>query len=610
MTQKEKEIIIQNENLEEASKAVASLFQYESFKDLFMSILSKDYNINKFQKDIQSFTFESEKNNFICEKNTENEITNHKLFHKFILCKNRFDFQLAMADFLINYFIFVKNIKAIDKNEYNKINKIFDIFRIIKNNGLIKDDIQCLIDNGLFQDFYKNNFFLFLLDLRESYLRQVLTFFDFQAYILSNINTANILISTINESLINHIEQKKQINLIRRIISLLSEFFNLLENKNNTTEETTKLKIYKEKILNSLNKEKIFEVYFTSENFISHIDILLNIFLLFPNEIDKKLNFLIMKNDKQIIKALYKFILKNAQKLKNYIEEKTLLALNDIYLENNFKFHYSQYLDGKDRLINIYTRFKENEKIIKILIHNLKEINKKEQAELIENNLYNEQKENELENNNTTDDNNKYFKLPHGFNVYYISGENENCIKESLNILNKIKLTDEYLGIDSEWGTKNFYDLFQENILLNDDNIRTNNDLANIVQISGLNIGFIFDLKSIEKNDELKEKIKLFFSEKKFIGFEFKNDAYKVGEFFRNIIYKNEFIELAKIYQNKKNKKNPELKNIMLELFGKELDKRDQISDWTKRPLLQNQINYGILDAYVLILIYNKLNNI
>ena len=159
MTQKEKEIIIQNENLEEASKAVASLFQYESFKDLFMSILSKDYNINKFQKDIQSFTFESEKNNFICEKNTENEITNHKLFHKFILCKNRFDFQLAMADFLINYFIFVKNIKAIDKNEYNKINKIFDIFRIIKNNGLIKDDIQCLIDNGLFQDFYKNNFF-------------------------------------------------------------------------------------------------------------------------------------------------------------------------------------------------------------------------------------------------------------------------------------------------------------------------------------------------------------------------------------------------------------------------------------------------------------------
>ena len=85
---------------------------------------------------------------------------------------------------------------------------------------------------------------------------------------------------------------------------------------------------------------------------------------------------------------MYKFILKNAQKLKNYIEEKTLLTLNDIYLENNFKFHYSQYLDGKDRLINIYTRFKENEKIIKILIHNLKETNKKEQAELIDNNLY------------------------------------------------------------------------------------------------------------------------------------------------------------------------------------------------------------------------------
>ena len=42
-------------------------------------------------------------------------------------------------------------------------------------------------------------------------------------------------------------------------------------------------------------------------------------------------------------------------------------------------------------------------------------------------------------------------------------------------------------------------------------------------------------------------------------------------------------------------------------MFGKVLDKRDQISDWSQRPLLSNQIKYGILDAYVLIEVYNKL---
>ena len=100
------------------------------------------------------------------------------------------------------------------------------------------------------------------------------------------------------------------------------------------------------------------------------------------------------------------------------------------------------------------------------------------------------------------------------------------------------------------------------------------------------------------------------FFEMKFIGFEFKNDSIKLGQFFKEVIYKNEFIELSEIYKLKKKKKTPELKVITSEFFGKELDKRDQISDWSKRPLLQNQINYGILDAYVLILIYQKLNDI
>ena len=65
---------------------------------------------------------------------------------------------------------------------------------------------------------------------------------------------------------------------------------------------------------------------------------------------------------------------------------------------------------------------------------------------------------------------------------------------------------------------------------------------------------------------------------------------------------------LIEVYKQRMNKKAPELKIITLDFFGKELDKRDQTSDWSKRPLLKNQIIYGILDAYVLIFIYQKLN--
>ena len=57
-----------------------------------------------------------------------------------------------------------------------------------------------------------------------------------------------------------------------------------------------------------------------------------------------------------------------------------------------------------------------------------------------------------------------------------------------------------------------------------------------------------------------------------------------------------------------KKKKAPQLSEITFDLFRKELDKRDRLSDWSLKPLLESQKNYGILDAYILILIHNKLN--
>ena len=594
-----------------------NLLEIKSFEELFNLLKKGEYTTKKLEKDIQNFCLESEKNNYKSEKIKEynNIIKEETLFDKFKLNKNRFDFKLSISALIIRYYNFVKKIKPENKEEYYILKKIYEIFYEIKKNDLIMEDIQCLLKNGILFD-YDNNFFTFLFDTGDKYTKQILSLFDLKSYFLTDTNNIKIFISYLNELINSYSEKSKQFLFIRKIITLLNEVLILLENNDNinniNNEQLYIIKTYKEKIMNSINKNKIFEIFFTDEEFLSHLDILLSAFKTFPKEIDNQINILINKKDKQITKALMKFVLKSAMVLKNFISEKTLNLLNDISIENSFKFHLKQYINGKDRIINIYNRFKNNENIIKLLIEYLLENNKKEQAKLIQENKYNEEDEYQLEEKIFLEKNknNNYLKLPEDYKIYYISaGDNDNITK-SKKILNEIIKKeinqDRYMGVDTEWkSSNNFYDQYQENININ---INKNSNLGDIIQIAGMYHGFIFDIKSIEKNQELKEKIKKIFLNTKFIGFDFRNDIIRLGKFFKEIIYKNEFIDLIEVYKQRMNKKAPELKIITLDFFGKELDKRDQTSDWSKRPLLKNQIIYGILDAYVLIFIYQKLN--
>ena len=594
-----------------------NLLEIKSFEELFNLLKKGEYTTKKLEKDIQNFCLESEKNNYKSEKIKEynNIIKEETLFDKFKLNKNRFDFKLSISALIIRYYNFVKKIKPENKEEYYILKKIYEIFYEIKKNDLIMEDIQCLLKNGILFD-YDNNFFTFLFDTGDKYTKQILSLFDLKSYFLTDTNNIKIFISYLNELINSYSEKSKQFLFIRKIITLLNEVLILLENNDNinniNNEQLYIIKTYKEKIMNSINKNKIFEIFFTDEEFLSHLDILLSAFKTFPKEIDNQINILINKKDKQITKALMKFVLKSAMVLKNFISEKTLNLLNDISIENSFKFHLKQYINGKDRIINIYNRFKNNENIIKLLIEYLLENNKKEQAKLIHENKYNEEDEYQLEEKIFLEKNknNNYLKLPEDYKIYYISAEDNDNITKSKKILNEIIKKeinkDRYMGIDTEWkSSNNFYDQYQENININ---INNNSNLGDIIQIAGMYHGFIFDIKSIEKNQELKEKIKKIFLNTKFIGFDFRNDIIKLGKFFKEIIFKNEFIDLIEVYKQRMNKKAPELKIITLDFFGKELDKRDQTSDWSKRPLLKNQIIYGILDAYVLIFIYQKLN--
>lgn len=619
----EANVMLQNEREYEQrnDETEINILQISSFEDLLNLLNTDKICVRKFSKKLQSFCIESEKNNYICEKNEEFkiELDEKTIFSKFIICKNRFDFQICMSDLLFQYFICLKNVKPLNKKEYNIIKNIFSMFEEIKNNNLLMDDIQCLIENGLLNK-YNDNFFLALFDINEKNVKQFLLFFDLKKYFLSNVKHINRFIFRFNELINSSHTEIKQMMFIRKIDIILTEILDILDSNNekDKKEIRNKLESYKEKIINSTNKEKLFELFFSDENFVSHLDVLYDLFKIYNSEIDKQINYLISRNNKQITKMISKFIIKHAGFIDQYIKLDTLNILNEFSIENSFSFYVSQYMEGKNRLINVYNMFKSKRKIINYLVNILKnKLNKEKQAELIQNDTYNEEDEFELEEKpNIINNKNKYFTLPCNYKIYYISCEDDNHIKESNNILNDIInsniILDEYLGIDTEWkSSPSFLDFYTENLSSNNKNKEAldvdKSDLSDIIQISGSKIGFIFDTKSIYKNEQIKCKIEKIFFNNKFIGFEFANDDIKIGNFFKKIVYKNEFIELSKVYKKIKNKNTPELKIIISEMFDKVLDKRDQISDWSQRPLLSSQIKYGILDAYVLIEVYNKL---
>ena len=391
------------------------------------------------------------------------------------------------------------------------------------------------------------------------------------------------------------------------------------EKKDNNSEKIDEMK---KQFINSNNKEKIFELFFSIECFTSHLKILLNLFKLLPNEIDKQIKYVISKKNNQNTKEIYKLIIENASFFDNYIEKETLLELNKISIEINFSFYMKQYKDRKIRLIHLYNLFKDDKNIIDKITHILRnELKKEKQAELIEQKLYDEKSEYELEEKEFLEKNkNIYFVLPDDYKKYEISDNN----KESEKILDELikynnNISDEYLGIDTEWKSyKTFLELYDNNLNDNSKNkgisgINKSN-LSDIIQIAGKHYGLIIDTKYLYKNCKIRNKIKKLLSKKKFIGFGFSQDEKKIGRFFEDIIIintnkkKNNFIELSNVYEKMKKKKAPQLSEITFDLFRKELDKRDRLSDWSLKPLLESQKNYGILDAYILILIHNKLN--
>ena len=272
------------ENNKAKQESEINIMEIPSFEFLFNLFKSEKYKLNTFSNDLQKFCKESESYEYVCENNKEFKIIKEKktLFGKLNLCKNKFDFQITMSDLLIRFFQFLKNIKPANKQEYFILKNLSQIFLELKENKLIMEDLQYLIEYGLFKD-YNNNFYLFLFAIKEKNINQLLMLFDIKKYFLSNINNVKLFIFTFNELINKNPGQLKPIMFAKKLEIILSQILAKLRtgtgnkgNQSDNNEIKHKFDIYKEQIKNSINKEKIFEIFFSDETFNCHFDILIN----------------------------------------------------------------------------------------------------------------------------------------------------------------------------------------------------------------------------------------------------------------------------------------------------------------------------------------------
>ena len=156
-----------------------------------------------------------------------------------------------------------------------------------------------------------------------------------------------------------------------------------------------------------------------------------------------------------------------------------------------------------------------------------------------------------------------------------------------------------FIGFDSEWkSTTSIFD--KENGV-------------SIIQLATKNKVIILDMVKINSFsfEELKEFTNVFmeiFKEKTVIGFNYKMDMDNIkNPEIKNCFNEIKSLDLINVYESKFKTKCPGLKKVCKEILKKDLCKYEQISNWENRPLRLRQLHYAALDAYVLLILYEKM---
>ena len=547
----------------------------KNFEELINFIIDDKINANDIDNEFSRIIETAEENNFnltFLLKNNENSV--YSIIYS---SKNFLDLKNNFSLFIIFFFQALKyeHLKII----FSKLMEIFKIFEKLKKSNLIIEDLNKLEYKNIKDIFYT-------IDI--SFLQYFYSIFNYDTYIIYNIKS---ITNHINSLIENHCLTKYINKYIKIIIDILDN-----NNKN----------LLKSNFLSELKVNKIFDNLLEEKDIFNSLSNNVRLFQIFPDYVEYVSNFFI---EKKIEKNFIHFITKN--NLSKYLSNETYLKLKNFSLNKSYLFYLERYKNNQTKILYIYDLFYNEKFILEKLYNYLIEKNKIEVANKIKDLNYTEEDEIKYETNSLkrNEECNKFIQFDESIknNIFFLSfGNNQiiNNINNEFNNLDDIlKILDlfknfNFFGVDSEWKPR--LTLFDEK-----------EKYSEILQIACENYIIIIDCKTIEISMEFQNKFIEIFKNKFFIGFYFQFDISNMNNFFKTFFTKNSkyIIDLKVIYENKFIKSCPNLDKTCYEILGKELSKKETLSNWSKRPLRNSQKIYAAMDAYILIKLYKILNN-
>lgn len=145
--------------------------------------------------------------------------------------------------------------------------------------------------------------------------------------------------------------------------------------------------------------------------------------------------------------------------------------------------------------------------------------------------------------------------------------------------------------------------------------ISINDSPVALFQIATRNQVFLLDMLRLNENTLLDAKLTSLFANRGVVkvGMSFLGDLKKLGESCPGLnCFKGEVTNYADLHtiHHQAFKGNGGLKDITQQFLGKPLCKAEQRSGWTKRPLRKRQVHYAALDAYVEILLWDRMQEV
>ena len=490
---------------------------------------------------------------------------------------------LLIEKLMINYSIKVENISTIDDKEFTELCKYF----IIISNNFNIINVCYFINWGLFKDVFN---VIFQKDKEDKKFENTINF-------LKSINNVSIIKLYLGDKLIETFIKNIPSNIVSDFANIIKDNKNLIDYLLNNFKQNKKedgVNLISELNLRKEEYDKDFDLFIIKQIlnnryktcYNDHFDICLdfglinqNTYNILMNIMIKKIKYKICKNNDNLIS-----LNENEQESKDPQKQKS----------NKLKYKTI----GKKTISNKYLSKDDKYKIL-ILYY------------------YGSSKYYELSETNkeiVTQIFGKSSILNKSINISYISCDKE-CnnithllidrqkqnvifVDEIESLISSLKYFKEskFLGLGYEWVQSLCANKSKKNASIL--------ELANEKETHVL----IIDLLKLKKNKSFVDLLNEIFSNKILIGFSFRNGALEqLNDDFPKILKESNIFDLEVLYHYLFFEKIKSLSDMCEKLLGKKLNMDQQYSNWEKRELDKNQLNYAALYALVLVKLYKKL---